>query len=138
MAKLFRLKVNTPEGTLFEDDVLQVEIKTPNGMVGFLAEHQPSIGSILPSVCYIRDGKGERVSAVVNTGIYKMDGKQINIITDFFYFTDKINQSIFEIRKSKIQEAIKNKDIHNIKVYEGIQRKLQNELEELAKLSKKS
>ncbi|MDR0674852.1 MAG: hypothetical protein LBF36_01120 [Mycoplasmataceae bacterium] len=138
MSKLFKLKVDTPGGTLFEDDVLQVEIKTPNGMVGFLADHQPSIGSVLPSICYIRDDKGERVSAVVNTGIYRMDGKQINIITDFFDFTDKINQSVFEIRKQRIEQAISNKNVKNIKIYEGIQRKLQNELEKLSKLSKKT
>ncbi|MDR2369591.1 MAG: hypothetical protein LBD63_03100 [Mycoplasmataceae bacterium] len=138
MPKLFKLKVDTPAGTLFEDDVLQVEIKTPNGMVGFLAEHQPSIGSILPSICYIRDNKGERVSTVVNTGIYKMDGEQINIITDFFDFTSKINQSVFEIRKQKIEQVVSHKNITNIKIYESIQRKLQNELDELSKLSKKS
>jgi F0F1-type ATP synthase epsilon subunit len=138
MDKPFKLKVNTPAGTLFEDEVLQVELKTPNGVVGFLADHQPSVGSILPSICYIKDGRGNRVSAIINTGIYKMDGKQINIITDFFDFTDKINQSVFDVRKQKIEQALSNKNIKNIKIYEGIQRKLQNELDELSKLSKKS
>jgi F0F1-type ATP synthase epsilon subunit len=137
MDKPFNLKVSTPAGTFFEDEVLQVEIKTPNGVIGFLADHQPSIGSIVPSICYIKDTKGNRVAAIVNTGIYKMDGKQINIITDFFDFTDRINKSIFDIRKQKIEQAVKNKDIKNIKIYEGIQRKLQDELEELSKLSKK-
>jgi F0F1-type ATP synthase epsilon subunit len=136
MRKPFILKVDTPAGTFFEDEIFQIEIKTPNGVIGFLADHQPSIGSILPSICYIRDNKGNRVSAVVNTGIYRMDGKQINIITDFFDFTDKINQSVFELRKQRIEEAIKNKNVKDIKIYEGIQRKLQNELEELSKLSK--
>ncbi|MDR1991257.1 MAG: hypothetical protein LBP70_00805 [Mycoplasmataceae bacterium] len=137
MPKFFKLKVNTPAGTFFEDDVLQVELKTPNGIIGFLADHQPSIGSILPSLCYIRDVNGNRVQALVNKGIYKMDGQQINIITDFFYLTDQINPSILEIRKQQIEQVVSNKNTINTKAYENIQRKLLVELEQLSKLSKK-
>jgi F0F1-type ATP synthase epsilon subunit len=137
MPKPFKLKVNTPAGTFFEDEIFQIELKTPSGMVGFLADHQPSIGSITPSICYIRDTKGNRVSAIVNAGIYKMDGKQISIITDFFDFSEKIDALVFQLRKAKIDEAINNKNLKDVKVYEGIQTKLQNQLDELSKLSKK-
>ncbi|MDR1234743.1 MAG: hypothetical protein LBJ97_01520 [Mycoplasmataceae bacterium] len=137
MPNPFHLKINTPDGTSYEDDVLQVELKTPNGMIGFLAEHQPSVGSILPSICYIKDQKGNRVSAVINTGIYKMDGKQINVITDFFNFTDRIDESVFELRRKKIEQAINQKDIKDVKIYEQIQRKLEEEIKELSEISKK-
>jgi F0F1-type ATP synthase epsilon subunit len=74
----------------------------------------------------------------VNTGIFKTDGKLINVITDFFYFTNKLNDSIFEVRKQKIADAIKAaEDTANAKLYEGVQRKLEKELEELNKLTKK-
>jgi F0F1-type ATP synthase epsilon subunit len=51
MAKLFKLKVNTPAGIFFEDDIIQIELRTPSGVIGVLADHQPVIGSILPSLC---------------------------------------------------------------------------------------
>ncbi|MDR0739293.1 MAG: F0F1 ATP synthase subunit epsilon [Mycoplasmataceae bacterium] len=137
MPKPFKLKINTPDGTSYEDEILQIELKTPNGVVGFLADHQPSIGAIMPSICYIKDQNGNRVPAVINSGIYKMDGNQINVITDFFDFTDKINQSVFEIRRRKIENAINKQDIKNIKTYKDIQRKLENEINQLSKLSKK-
>jgi F0F1-type ATP synthase epsilon subunit len=107
-------------------------------VIGVLADHQPVIGSILPSLCWIKDSKGNRVSALVNTGIFETDGKSINIITDFFDFTNKINDSVLEIRKQKIAEAIKSAEsTTNVKLYEGIQRKLEKELEDLNKLTKK-
>jgi F-type H+-transporting ATPase subunit epsilon len=138
MAKQFKLKVNTPAGILFEDNIMQIEIKTPNGMIGILADHQPVIGSILPSICYIRDAKGNRVAALVNTGIFKTDGKMINIITDFFDFADKVNDSVIEKRREKISNALRaSADSSNVKLYDGIQRKLQKELEDLTKLTKK-
>ncbi|MDR3329834.1 MAG: F0F1 ATP synthase subunit epsilon [Mycoplasmataceae bacterium] len=138
MAKLFKLKVNTPAGIFFEDDIIQIELRTPSGVIGVLADHQPVIGSILPSLCWIKDSKGNRVSALVNTGIFETDGKSINIITDFFDFTNKINDSVLEIRKQKIAEAIKSAEsTTNVKLYEGIQRKLEKELEDLNKLTKK-
>ncbi|MDR3257450.1 MAG: F0F1 ATP synthase subunit epsilon [Mycoplasmataceae bacterium] len=138
MTKLFKLRVNTPAGVFFEDDIIQIELRTPTGVIGILAEHQPVVGSIVPSLCWIKDAKGNRVSALVNTGIFKTDGKLINVITDFFYFTNKLNDSIFEVRKQKIADAIKAaEDTANAKLYEGVQRKLEKELEELNKLTKK-
>ena len=66
MAKLFKLKVSSPAGILFEDEVLQVEIKTKTGYMALLADHTPIISSFLPSICYIRDLKNNRVSSIIN------------------------------------------------------------------------
>jgi F0F1-type ATP synthase epsilon subunit len=51
MTKLFKLRVNTPAGVFFEDDIIQIELKSPTGVIGILAEHQPVVGSIVPSLC---------------------------------------------------------------------------------------
>jgi ATP synthase F1 epsilon subunit len=137
MAKLFKLKVNTPNGIFFEDDIFQIELRTNNGYIGILAEHAPIIGAIVPSVCYIRDSKNNRLPAVINNGIFKMDGKTINVITDFFDFTENINDSVFKRREEQIKNAISNKNITDSQTFEKIKLKLQSELDKLKELSKK-
>lgn len=137
MAKLFRLKVNTPNGIFFEDDIFQIELKTANGYIGILADHAPVIGAIVPSVCYIRDNRNNRLPAVINNGIFKMDGKTINVITDFFDFTKNINDSVFKMREEQIQSAISKKSTSESQTFEKIKLKLQSELDKLKELSKK-
>lgn len=137
MPKQFRLKVNTPNGIFFEDDIFQIELKTIKGYLAILAEHAPVIGAIIPSICYIRNIKGDRLSAVINNGIFEMDGKTINIITDFFDFTQNINDSVFKLREAQIQKIISNKNKDDSQVFEKIKLKLQSELDKLKQLSKK-
>jgi F0F1-type ATP synthase epsilon subunit len=137
MAKQFHLKVNTPNGIFFEDDIFQIELRTINGYIGILADHAPIIGAVIPSLCYIRDIKGNRLSAVINNGIFKMDGKTINITTDFFDFTKNINDTIFRLREQQIQNAISSKSNSESQAFEKIKLKLQSELDKLRELSKK-
>jgi F-type H+-transporting ATPase subunit epsilon len=136
MAKLFRLKINTPGGIFFEDDILQIELATPAGYVGILADHQPVIGALIPSLCYIRDNRGNRLPAIVNGGMFRTDGKTINIITDFFDFTEHINESTFAKRKARIEQIASRKFTDN-KVYEQIQLQLSEQLNKLRKLAGK-
>jgi F-type H+-transporting ATPase subunit epsilon len=133
MAKLFKLKVNTPGGIFFQDDILQIELRTPSGYLAILADHQPTIGALMPSLCFIRNNRGSRLSAVVNGGMFRTDGKTINLITDFFDFTTNINESTFEKRRARIEQIAKNKFTDN-KVYEQIQIQLAEQLSKLKKI----
>ncbi|MDR2823005.1 MAG: ATP synthase F1 subunit epsilon [Mycoplasmataceae bacterium] len=137
MAKEFKLKINTPSGIFFEDNVFQVELKTVNGYIGILNDHAPMIGSVIPSICFIRDAKGNRLSALINNAIFKMDGKVLNIITDYFDFTDNVDDSVFEKRKKQIDRALNNKNIKDSKSYALIETKLEQELNQLKKIAKK-
>nr|QJR98398.1 hypothetical protein PlMoll_1800 [uncultured Mycoplasmataceae bacterium] len=132
----FKLKINTPEGVFFEDDILQIELKTSTGYIGILANHAPLIGAIVPSVCYIRDIRNNRVSAVINGGMFYTNNNEINIITDFFDFSNKVNESVIAKREERIKQAINNKTFSGQQVVEKIQTKLQKELNTLRKIIK--
>lgn len=121
----FKLKINTPEGVFFEDEVLQVEIKTPNGYMAILANHAPLIGAIAPSVCYIRDIRNNRVSSIISGGMFYTDNNELNIITDFFDFTDNVNESVLAKREEKIKMAINNKSLSGSVAMQKIQTRLE-------------
>ncbi len=132
----FKLKINTPEGIFFEDDILQIELKTSTGYIAILANHAPLIGAIVPSVCYIRDIRNNRVSAVINGGMFYTNNNEINVITDFFDFTNNINESVIAKREQKIKQAISNKTFSSEIAIEKIQTKLEKELNDLRKIIK--
>lgn len=132
----FKLKINTPEGIFFEDDILQIELKTSTGYIAILANHAPLIGAIVPSICYIRDIRNNRVSAVINGGMFYTNNNEINVITDFFDFTNNINESVIAKREQKIKQAISNKTFSSEIAIEKIQTKLEKELNDLRKIIK--
>ncbi len=132
----FKLKINTPEGVFFEDEVLQVEIKTPNGYMAILANHAPLIGAIAPSVCYIRDIRNNRVSSIISGGMFYTDNNELNIITDFFDFTDNVNESVLAKREEKIKMAINNKSLSGSVAMQKIQTRLEKSLNDLRKIVK--
>lgn len=50
MAKTpFRTEVLTPEGSCFEDEVVQISTRTKTGSIGILARHQPLLGMLEPT-----------------------------------------------------------------------------------------
>ncbi|GHU33097.1 hypothetical protein FACS1894166_07820 [Bacilli bacterium] len=134
MAKMFHLKVNTPSGALFEDDIYEIELKTPDGVLGILADHQPIIGSILPSVCKVISTKDKVVNVLINTGIFKMDGKSINVITDFFEFTDDPSKSVLQVRRTEIDKALAQRNLKESDMFDQIKKKLIDEIKTLEAL----
>ena len=132
--KTFHLKVNTPTGILFEDDVLQAELCSPLGYYAILADHAPVIGSLKTSICYIRDQKNNRVKTIVNNGVFQYDKNELNIFTDFFCFSDKVNENIFRTRQEKIDQILKQKT-NDSRSYNLIQTQLKENLTELKKLA---
>lgn len=137
--KAVKLIINTPEGVFFEDEVLQVELKTTNGYIGLLANHAPIIGAIVPSICYIRDLKNNRVKALINSGIFSVKDNTISIITDFFDIIgdNNKNQDVIKAREEKILNALVNIESSSLKSFDLIQTKLQKEIDKLKKISNK-
>ncbi|MDR0985430.1 MAG: ATP synthase F1 subunit epsilon [Mycoplasmataceae bacterium] len=136
MAKIFKLKVNTPDGISIQEDIASINLKTSIGELGILAEHEPIIGALIPSTISIQSADGNKVNAIINGGLFKMDGKVLNIITDFFQLTNKLNESVIDRRKEQIEKALANKDLSGNKTFKNIQRRLQQELEQLEKVKK--
>lgn len=137
MAKTFRVKVITPIGVNFEDDVIQVELRTKNGYVGILANHQPIVGSCIPSICYFRDAQGERLSVLINSAIFKMDGNELLISTDFFFFTKKIDDNTFKLYQDRFYQALDKNVAKDSEIYKELEVDFIKEMDKLKSLIRK-
>lgn len=137
MSKKFILRVSTPSGILFEEEIFQITLSTPTGFVGILANHQPIISSVLTSICYIVDKEGKKVEGLVNNGIFTMDGKLLTIVTDFFDFNFRDEKSdVLEKRKQVIEQAILASKKSSSSFDVNVENKLKEELKRLNDLSR--
>ncbi|MDR0857350.1 MAG: hypothetical protein LBM76_03135 [Mycoplasmataceae bacterium] len=129
------LQVNTPNGSLFEDNVYSVEIKTSSGYMSILPNHIPMIGSIVPSKIFIIDLKNNKVPAVISDGLFSTDGKKLVIVTDFFDFTKNITTDAITVVNTAINNAVKNKSIKDFD-YHKFQVAIEEKMNQIKKLSK--
>ncbi len=57
MSKTFHFCIETPSGIFVEgDDITEVEVTTPVGKLGVLANHEPMVAACPPGIIRIRQG----------------------------------------------------------------------------------
>lgn len=80
------LEIVTLEGLQFQENVWQVELPTPNGIVGILPHHIPLISIIAPGVIKIwrRENMPEDQIEHIATegGFVEIDGKRVRLLAD--------------------------------------------------------
>lgn len=96
-------EIVTLEGLKFQEDVWQVELPTPNGIVGILPHHIPLLSIIAPGVIRIwrREGIPEDQIEHIATegGFVEVDGGRVRLLADSA-------QRAEDIDELKAQEAL--------------------------------
>jgi len=96
--KVFRLQIVTPKGIYREDEVEIVNLRTPLGQIGILANHIPFAGTIeISQMNYICNGKREEFA--VAAGMFYVSDNQITIFTNAIEAKDEID--LLRAMKSK-------------------------------------
>ncbi|MCF0227951.1 MAG: hypothetical protein HUJ52_03965 [Malacoplasma sp.] len=138
MAKMFRIKVYTPSGILFEDDITQAQVLASDGWIGFLPDHAPLIGSFNASHFYIYDSQRNKVDTVVGSGIFQFNCNEFNVFTDFFAFAKSIDENVFAQREKQLNDVLARQDaLGQDKTYSAITIQLKKHLNDLKKVSAK-
>ena len=106
MANGFKLKVYTPGGVLFEDNISQASIHTDEGWIGLLANHAPLIGSFEDSHFYARDLENNQVDTIVGAGIFEFNNNVLSLFTNFFALATEINENAFDRIEKELNNAI--------------------------------
>lgn len=110
MSKTIKLKIVTPEGIFFEDEVQGISIPTLEGEITVLADHIPIIAAMMPGELKVKkSGKDEFFS--MTRGVVEVDGKTITILTDAAERADEIDTKRAEEAKKKA-EAMMDEERH--------------------------
>ena len=138
MARTFKLKVYTPAGVLFEDNITQASIHSSEGWISLLANHAPLIGSFTTSHFYVRDEGSNKVDTIISDGIFEFDNNTLNLFTNFFAFTKEINENAFKRIENELNEALeRQKAMAPDPTINAINNQLKNSLNQLKKISGK-
>lgn len=123
MAKTLKLKIITPERSIFEDDVEEVIVPTEGGVIGILPNHVNLI-SALTSGDVVAKVAGEEVPFAVVGGFVKVensDGTEVSLLADFAEHVQELSDEKIaqaKARADELREMAENEDIVDFEHFE--------------------
>lgn len=107
-----RLRISTPNGLFYDNDVYMVTIKTTEGYIGLQRNRLPFISNVEISSLYISEDSNasleKRICAAIGGGIVFVEKDYVDIFTDDIEWKDQIIKSDvekqIEIATQKLKE----------------------------------
>lgn len=103
----FTLKLISPKGVIFEGEVVEASMPTPDGQVTLLAGHMPLITLLSPGEIIIRGGNKEHFLATEG-GVAYVSKNMVKILADTAESADSIDSAKIEEAKHRAENLMKN------------------------------
>ncbi|WP_027119819.1 hypothetical protein [[Mycoplasma] testudinis] len=85
----YKVKILTPRGVKFDEEVRMMEVKAPEGYIALMANNAPFVANVKPNVIYITHPDGEREPAILDQGtVYATRTEAKIFCLDFVYAKD--------------------------------------------------
>ena len=111
----FRLKITSPYGTFYDQDVQSINVKTVDGYIGVLENHIPLVSPLEISIMMIRTSEGERHVTLAG-GIIYVKKKETVIVTPSVEFVEDIDVTRANEAYKRAKQRLDNKEAYvNIK-----------------------
>ncbi|WP_031489112.1 ATP synthase F1 subunit epsilon [Ureaplasma canigenitalium] len=92
MANTTLLKIVTPRAQTYTEAIYSLQIKSSEGRITILPEHNPLMSPIEGCVCYIRSSPTSTPKKmVILEGIIYAEKKQIRLFSDYFVWFDDVD-----------------------------------------------
>ena len=106
MAKTLRLQIDTPEGTVYSEDVEMVVLRGLDGQIGILPQHTGLMTQMLPGEMMVRrDGRVEYLA--VGEGLVEVAGDHVSILTDMAVSAESIDQAKAEEARHRAEARLR-------------------------------
>jgi len=117
MAKTLRLRIVTPEGTAFDEDVEIVVLRGAEGQLGILPNHTRLMTRMLPGEMMVRKGGREQFLAV-GEGLVEVKGERVSIATDMAVAAESIDEARAEEARlraaARLREKISDEEVASV------------------------
>ena len=111
----FRLKITSPYGTFYDQDVQTINVKTVDGYIGVLENHIPLVSPLEISIMMIRTSEGERHVTLAG-GIIYVKKKETVIVTPSVEFVEDIDVTRANEAYKRAKQRLDNKEAYvNVK-----------------------
>lgn len=107
MAKTpFRAEVLTPEGSTFDDEVVQISTRTKTGSIGILARHQPLLGMLEPTELRLYRSDTDIVRYAQGEGYVQVSPDGVLILVEEAHAPDALDLADLRDKLRRAQDAL--------------------------------
>lgn len=104
----FFLEVTSPQGSIFQGEVISVSLPTYEGKITVLPHHAPLFTKLAEGEIEI-DQNHKKITVVINGGFLEVKENSAYILSDYAIRAESIEIAKTEERKRKAQEKLKEK-----------------------------
>jgi F-type H+-transporting ATPase subunit epsilon len=105
----FPVEVLTPDGEVFNDEVVQISTRTAVGSIGILAKHQPMLAILDPTELRLYKSDSDVVRMVQGEGYLQVqDDGRVLILVDEAGDPSDIDESEWQERLRRAEEEVAN------------------------------
>jgi F-type H+-transporting ATPase subunit epsilon len=105
----FPVEVLTPEGEVFNEEVVQISTRTTIGSIGILANHQPLLGMLDPTELRLYSSENEFTTLAQGEGYIQVQrDSRVLILVDEAGKPEDLDASEWEDKLKRAEEEISN------------------------------
>jgi len=102
----FRAEVLTPEGSFFDEEVVQVSTRTKTGSIGILARHQPLLGMLEPTELRLYRSDTDIVRYAQGEGYVQVSADGVLILVEEAHAPDSLDVADLRDKLRRAEEAL--------------------------------
>ena len=102
----FTVEVLTPEGEVFNDDVVQISTKTAIGSIGILANHQPLLAMLDPTELRLYKSDSEVIRYAQGEGFLQMTGDRALVLVDEVFGVEDLDAADLRDRLQRAEDEL--------------------------------
>ena len=117
MANTLKLKIITPDGIAYSEDVDMVTLPGVEGEMGVFPNHVPLMTQMVPGEIAVRKD-GHDYFLAVGEGLVEITGDHVAILTDLAIGADKIDEAKAEEARqraeARLQEKLSDEEVASV------------------------
>ena len=102
----FRAEVLTPEGSCFDDEVVQISTRTKTGSIGILARHQPLLGMLEPTELRLYRSESEIVTYAQGEGYVQVSPDGVLLLVEEAHKPESLDAADLRDKLRRAEEAL--------------------------------
>lgn len=79
--KEFKFVISTPEGNLYEGNIVKISLRATEGDLAVMANHTPLVTSVKPCRCNMELGDGSIKTFEVERGLLSVSGESVTLMS---------------------------------------------------------
>lgn len=117
MASTLKIKIITPDATVFSDEVEMITLPGVEGQMGVYPQHVPLMTQMVPGEILLRQ-KGVDYAMAVGEGLVEVTGDHVSILTDMAIAAEHIDEAkVEEARKraeARLNEKLSDEEVASV------------------------